>query len=1068
MHKIGKSRFVLIALLLLALSPEVARTQRPNFKIFTTEHGLAHDSINRIVRDSRGFLWFCTSEGLSRFDGRHFKNFTQDQGLPHRNVTDFLETRDGTILIGTSYGLVLFDPDGRPYRWNIVESKLEKDGDEPAMFETFVPPDSGSRLHRQVQSLAQDINGVIWVGMGAGLYRITKAANHLEFEEFKVQEKVTNFAHIVADSRGGIVTTSGYHLYRILGGQVQKVADVTGFDVMQDKEGRIWVGSGGEQLGVRIFEFNAEGRLVQTRSYTKRDGLVADTHFRALYETSSGRIFVGGDLNGLSEFLPEAKPGEPKFRSLSGEYVSALSEDAAGNLWVGTELKGAWELASGGFEIFGADEGIPDTTNISSILTTTDGSLFLTVWPDGVMEYAPSGRFELVKPAGPIRRSWGWNYLDQRSDDGTWWTPSSDGLYRYPPVLKFSSLSTTRPLQVYTKSDGLWSNEVFNIFKDSGGDIWIALINGSANTLARWNHLTSTITSYDAERDGLARDNLPISFAEDRQGDIWIGYYFGDLTRFRDGKFRTFSVRDGLPSSQVDDLHVDADGRLWIATTGRGVFRINDTAANDPVFESISTQNGLSSNQAICFAEDKFRQMYIGTGHGINRIDPNGKIRVFTQADGLPSNYITRCAADSQGYLWFVSRTTLVRFKATIDTPSQLPPSFIDKISVGGVPQKISVLGQTDVDLADLDSDQHQIQIDYFALTSGEGENVRYQYRLDDNDWSQTSEQQSVSLELGSGEHAFTVRAVRSDGAISPHVATARMTIAPAIWARWWFIAGSTFVGALLLFALYEVRTRHLREVNAALTDAAIAEERLRKAGEDRLAELERVRSRIATDLHDDIGSSLTQIAVLSEVARAKSDGNGAAEPLTKISDVSNELVESMSDIVWAITPSKDHFGDLSQRMLRFAADVFSPLDIEFTFIAPAKVSDMAVSSNLRREMFLIYKELVNNIVKHSEAQKISISLESEADRLVLEINDDGKGFDSSELDPRETTDSQFTMISPGSMGGNGLRNMYRRAREMGGELAIDSHIGSGTRTLLVLPLEAPTRAGREDEEEIR
>ena len=1032
-------------------------SQHPNFRIFTTEQGLAHDSINRIVRDSRGFMWFCTAEGLSRYDGKRFTNFTQDQGLPHRNVSAMLETHDGKLLIGTSNGVVLFNPLGRPYRWNIAESHLEQDGDDPPMFRTFEPPGEITNFHRRVYALAEDHDGVIWVATGGALYRVTIENDELKFEEEKIEDATTTYGYLLPDSRGGLIV-NGAHLYRIFHGKVTVVSPDSGLDMAEDPSGRIWVGASGEKAGVRVYEFNDVGDLVHTRTYTTKDGLGADTHFRAVMSTADGRMFFGGDFNGLSEFIGERGPGEPKFRSLANDYVSALAEDMAGNVWVGTDLKGVWELRDGGFESFGAKDGIPEGTDISSISVHHDGGVYLSAWPNMIMRLNSSGKFDSIAPAGLKSRSWGWHFQDLETLDGEWWIPALRGLYRYPRIESFDDLARTQPQKIYYTEDGIWHNETFNIFEDSHGNVWITTFGRDGNTLARWDRATNVISAYGTQ-DGLPRDNGAISFAEDGHGDIWFGHYFGGLVRYRSGTFKMFEARDGLPQTQIDDLHVDSQGRLWIATTGRGLFRVDDTSADTPSFTSISTQNGLSSNQIICIAEDQFNQLYIGTGHGINRIDSTGNIRVFTQADGLPSNYITRCAADRQGHLWFVSQKTLVRLKADVDRIAAPPSTFIDRIAVAGVPKQISALGETNVELPEFGPDEHQIQVDYFALTLGEGENVRYQYRLDDNDWSQPTNQQSVNLDLSSGAHEFAARAVRSGGTLTGNPAVARIRIRPPIWARWWFILGSVFLGSCFLLAFYKYRTRHLRQVNAALAEAAIAEERLGKAREERLAELEKVRSRIATDLHDDIGASLTQIAVLSEVARAKNAANGSSEPLVKISEVSNELVESMSDIVWSINPKKDHLTDLTQRMRRFAADILSARGIAFQFKAPDNHTTI-VTSNIRRETFLIYKELVNNVVKHSNAKRVTISIEVDSDFLTLEVNDDGNGFDASGLDPREVTDSQFALINPASMGGNGLRNMFRRVREMDGEIVVRSDIGKGTTTILTFPLEPATRAG--------
>src|SRR6185369_5109018 len=230
--------------------------------------------------------------------------------------------------------------------------------------------------------------------------------------------------------------------------------------------------------------------------------------------------------------------------------------------------------------------------------------------------------------------------------------------------------------------------------------------------------------------------------------------------------------------------------------------------------------------------------------------------------------------------------------------------------------------------------------------------------------------------------------------------------------------------------------------VNAALITAKNAEANLRHASEERIAELESVRMRIATDLHDDIGASLTQIAVLSEVARTQSNsGNGnAAAPLIKISAVTNELVETMSDIVWSINPAKDHLSDLTQRMRRFASDVLSSRDIRINFRVPPEANKIVIKGGFKREVFLVFKEAVNNIAKHSGATRVEIDLDVNIVEFNLNISDDGKGFD---IDQMSDTD-----------GGNGLLSMKRRAEAVNGRVTIISAPGSGTRIALALPLE--------------
>ena len=217
---------------------------------------------------------------------------------------------------------------------------------------------------------------------------------------------------------------------------------------------------------------------------------------------------------------------------------------------------------------------------------------------------------------------------------------------------------------------------------------------------------------------------------------------------------------------------------------------------------------------------------------------------------------------------------------------------------------------------------------------------------------------------------------------------------------------------------------------------------------EKRLAELERVRTRIATDLHDDIGSSLTQIAVLSEVARnqaAAINSETVSRPLESIKEVSGELVEAMSDVVWAINPNKDNLRDLVQRMRRFAYDVCAGSGIHFELDAPPTEEITPLGANVRREVFAIFKESINNAAKYSKCENIAARFRIENDTLFLEIKDDGRGFDAEEI----LSDD----FSP-EKGGNGLVNMRRRASELGGNCRIFSNIGGGTHIFLEVPLE--------------
>ena len=215
------------------------------------------------------------------------------------------------------------------------------------------------------------------------------------------------------------------------------------------------------------------------------------------------------------------------------------------------------------------------------------------------------------------------------------------------------------------------------------------------------------------------------------------------------------------------------------------------------------------------------------------------------------------------------------------------------------------------------------------------------------------------------------------------------------------------------------------------------------------MIELERVRTRIATDLHDDIGASLSKIAILSDVAaqqlRAKSD-SPVAGPLVQIADTSRDCVDAMSDIVWAVNPQRDHLSDLIYRMRRFAEDLLDAKGIDCSIRSLPDERDVNLGADLRRETYLIFKECINNLVKHSAATQATLTFSISGPWLTISIADNGKGFEPA---ANEVADG---------MGGHGVKSMQRRAQRLGGSLTIDSHIGKGTTVTFRVPLQQKSR----------
>jgi signal transduction histidine kinase len=427
---------------------------------------------------------------------------------------------------------------------------------------------------------------------------------------------------------------------------------------------------------------------------------------------------------------------------------------------------------------------------------------------------------------------------------------------------------------------------------------------------------------------------------------------------------------------------------------------------------------------------------------GIDRFDPDtGRIRHHSTADGQAGGESTAALRDRSGALWFATTTGLSRLAPEADQSPAAPPILISSLRTAGIIQPLAPLGQTSVPPLELEPGQNNVQIEFFSLGFRAGEVLRYQYRLEGSDaeWSAPSSQRSVNYaSLAPGSYRFSVRAVSADGTQSPSPATVSFTILSPVWRRSWFL-GLIALGA----------TAAAGVVARDVTERKRARDALRKSREERLAELERVRKRIATDLHDDIGSSLTRISLLTEVVKHQvgDADRSLTEQLSSIAGLSRELVDSMSDIVWAIDPRKDHLSDLSQRMRHFVSDVCTARQIDFRFETPPSERDVAVGANIRREVFLLFKEAVTNMARHSGCSEAALEFREDERGLLLRIADNGSGFDAG---------------SPNA--GHGLRSMQERTTALSGHLDLRSEPGKGTILTFTIPLGDHDQAQRAPE----
>lgn len=1015
--------------------------ERLPVRVYTTAEGLSSSAVNWVTRDSRGFLWFATRDGLSRFDGQKFTSYRLGRDATP-SITQIIERRGGDYLAMTQTG-ALYRFDAR----TPASSPGHDDNDD-------------ATLTLEAELLAEDLPGLLYedragrlwmAGNASGLVRMAESDGRLTSEPVDLGlphapgEPAAHVTRLLEARDGSMWMVAGPGLVRrapdgrVALYRAPSASPMNAFltGLCEDSDGRIWVGSrrgfyvlrprplddplafdtstlpdsaAGPQ---RFAPPDAPGLVVAFRPTA---GFDTDLIFD-IFRTSDGRIWLTND-GGLSVFDGRELRSFDAANGL-GAKVGMMAEDTDGNLWLAS-MNGALKLVTRGLSTYGRDDGLGARV-IESIYQKPSGELYV-VSGDWRVSRLDGGRFQTVRPtlgdaAIPL---WTSNAAFPDSA-GAWWFLTQERLYRFDHAAPLESLKNRAPSAVYHTGPGFNHAAFYRMFEDSRGHIWVSTRTGDPARmgLSLWRRETGEFQHF-GEAEGFPAGRAASAFCEDRAGNVWVGFYHGGAARYADGRFTLLTEREGMPAGYVVDMRLDKSGRLWLASVGGGLIRVDDPAAERPRFVRYTTAEGLSSNNVRAITEDEEGRIYAGTVRGVDRLSPDtGRVKHYTTADGLADEFVTVAFRDRAGALWFGTQNGLSRLVPVPDPPATAPPIFVGRLRVAGVGRPVSELGQTSVGRLELDYTQANLQIGFFSLSFAPAERMRYQHKLEgaDADWSAPAAERTVSYaNLAPGSYRFLVRAVNADGVASREPAVVSFRISPPVWARWWFAAGALLVFGAVVYAF--ARAVYLRKL-----------------------ELERIRTRIASDLHDDIGASLTRIAMLSEVVKRQDADRapGVARRLTQIAEDARAVIDSMSDIVWAIDPRRDDFASVVERVRSFASDTLGAAGVRWQMQVAPQLEHQHLSPEQRRALYMIFKEAVSNIARHAEAGRASCRITFEHHALVAVVEDDGRGL------PAETQSN--------GRGGRGLSNMRARAEGLGGRLEVESGPGAGTRLRLVLPL---------------
>jgi ligand-binding sensor domain-containing protein/signal transduction histidine kinase len=995
--------------------PVVCAQQLP-IRHYDVRDGLAHSQVHAIYQDAKGYLWFGTNEGLSRFDGYRFTNYTTRDGLGHAVVSDIVEDWRGHLWVSTNGGGVarLLDDSQDVESNRLTESTRTQR-------KKFVRYSVGdSPVSNKVDRMVFDAENNLWCVTDVGLYRASRdslQANEPKFEAVFPTKPVAYGYAALAGIGGRLWFAIGRRLIQVTQGRIVEIGPGSGVtddwirgerieDFIEDRQGR-W-------LVARLY---GVFELMPTLDPQPRErwkklpmALAPGQEITSLAADSTAALWVGTN-QGLIKYRDGHQTVYMTAQGLSDNTILALFEDREGNLWIGTREGGVCKLSGEIIVSITKVEGLTDR-RIYHVVEARDGRIYASTF-EGLVEIVdgravPISGFE--KP--PFNYIPGRILQDRRED---WWIGTTEGLYRFPgPALQFrrGKKFTAAGLSV-TEGAGL----VRALYEDRAGRIWI----GGAKGLY-WLDPTPNRRPLFQRLTGGAIEN-PIGMVSDRSGALWLAnnIRFGRLVNGQIDVFQPTEAVRGWTSA----LFEDSRGWVWIGYRYSGVFVTADPRAEHPRFVNYSTQNGLASDAVWSITEDDFGRMYLGTGRGLDRLDPaTGRIRHFTTADGLAGDLIWHCLKDSRGHVWVATNRGLSRLTPRAERPlNPPPPIYLTRIQVAGEDVMLPETGARRMPELTLAAARNNLLIEYVGLSFRGEQALSYQYKLEgvDANWNPPTQQRSVTYaRLGSGSYQFLVQAINEEGVASPQPAVITFRVLPPVWQRWWFLALAGLFAGVVVYGLYRYRVA-------------------------RLIEVERVRTRIATDLHDEIGTSLSQMAILTEVIKQQ---NAVAHPqatemLTQVGETARRLVDTMSDIVWAVDPRRDDLGHLVNRIGRFASGVLGAKGIAWDFQTPPEMETLKLTADQRRHVYLIFKEAISNIARHAGCHSAWLSIGVADHQLEAEIRDDGCGLDGI---------PQSDGHRPAG-GGHGLQNMQARAEELRGQLQIVSAPGQGTRVKLTVPL---------------
>ena len=1009
-------------ILLLTILNSVSHAEHFRFSHITIENGLSQSSVYCMMQDSKGFLWFGTRDGLNRYDGYEFKVFRTDpeneNSLSNNWIWDIFEDKERNIWVATWYGLTKYDPQNNS-------------------FTRFLPDSTNSHSisGNRPASICQDKNGFIWIATwGGGLNRYDPESNLFTAFLHDPENKNSipgNFVRkLLYDSKGrlwigtwqgialGIFHPDGsisFHRFVHEKNNTKSISCNQTMAILEDHSGQIWIAT--RDGGLNLFS-ESDSTFIHYKHNDLYPNSLSSNEVSTLYEDSKHRLWVGTFSNGLNLFDRKKgtfiriteDPDDPG--SLLNNNVYSILEDNSGLLWIGAGGLNIFNPAEKEFGMHKHDKKNKNSlsnNNVSGFYEDGSGKIWISTYGGGLNCFDPeNNQFTVYKhdPSNPnsIRS----NVINTISGNGngTIWIATNEGLDTFDPKIK--RFRHTGFIPGLTNQAGLRYINFLSF--SSKNTLWMATENIG---LVHYDLTTRTAICFNTYGKGNRhfRANALLSLFHGSNNNLWIGTWGTGICAM---DLKTMHFKEYLVSDKDSALlegniiHViyetkkDTDQIIW-AGTNNGVLCL-DPKRNK--LEFITTKEGLPSNIIFGILCDNAGNMWFSSNKGLSMYDPKThNIRNFDVSDGLQSNEFSDHVSLKlkDGRLLFGGMNGFNLFN-----PSRLrectfqPPIVLTSFKIFNKEQLVNKDLQSTKKI-ELTHNQNFFSFEFASLDYANPSKIKYMYRMKgvDKNWINSGNRRYVSYtNVTPGNYVFQVRGTNRDGIFSKNALSVRIVILPPWWQTWWFRSLVVIAVILLFYALHRLRVQ-------------------------KLLAIEKLRIRIASDLHDDVGSALTRISITSEQIQTLNDHNRIQNLSKNIGTMSRDIISTMSDIVWSIDSRNDNLSELLDRMQDHAYKNLVMNEIKVSLKTSGMDKSKKIKIDHRQNIFYIFKETINNIVKHSNATEVKIILKNEGKEFFMEIADNGTGFSAEKFKK-----------------GNGLRNMQMRAKRMNAKLDISNNNG--------------------------